>query len=159
MRTYKSNRPSAEKTKRNAPRRGVQAIAVSAAMVIIAVAIALALTFGLRKPPVSDDVQTDVPPVSITFSAPLNQCTVTKQASLNKLVYNETLKQWRTHNGVDFEAKNGDEVFTIAPGTVTAVEHTIIEGVVVTVTHANGYVSTYKGLASAAVSKDDKVEA
>ena len=81
-----------------------------------------------------------------------------KQASLNKLVYNSTLKQWRTHNGADFVASADSSVLSVADGTVSKVENTILEGVVVTVAHAEGYVSVYKGLESAQVAEGDEVK-
>ena len=163
MRTYKSNRPSAEKTKQRMPKRGVQAAVISAAIIVIAVVLTLSLVFGLRKAPVENDVPIVTPPGEEkpnprTCSAPLTSCTVIKTAALDKLVYNDTLKQWRTHNGVDFEAAAGSDVFTIASGTVTSVENTILDGMVVTVEHAEGYSSTYKGLEKAAVAKGDKIE-
>ncbi len=162
MKTYKTNRASDKPKKLG--KKGVHAIAISASVVLVAVALTLSLTFGLKKTdvPTDDGIHTDVPPVttpSLTFSAPLGECTVTHAAALDKLVYNDTLKQWRAHKGVDFEAAAGSEVLAIAPGTVTEVENTILEGVVVTVTHAEGYVSVYKGLDAAKVAKGDAVEA
>ncbi|MCI8413837.1 MAG: M23 family metallopeptidase [Clostridia bacterium] len=163
MRTYKSNRPTAEKSKKRMSKKGVYALAASASVVLIAVALTLSLTFGLRsnvpadeqdKPVVNDPIVN-----KITFTAPLTQCTVTNGAALNKLVYNDTLKQWRTHNGVDFEAAAGSDVLSVADGTVKSVENTILEGVVVTVEHAEGYVTIYKGLETAAVEAGETVTA
>ena len=163
MRTYKSNRPTAEKSKKRMSKKGVYALAASASVVLIAVALTLSLTFGLRsnvpadeqdKPVVNDPIVN-----KITFTAPLTQCTVTNGAALNKLVYNDTLKQWRTHNGVDFEAAAGSDVLSVADGTVKSVENTILEGVVVTVEHAEGYVTIYKGLETAAVEAGETVMA
>ncbi|MDE6397748.1 MAG: hypothetical protein K2L51_00340, partial [Clostridiales bacterium] len=108
MRTYKSSRPTAEKSRHKLGRRGKQAIAISASVVMVALALTLSLTFGLRgnKAPIDNnvvDVVTPPPPVvqPLTFNAPLGECTVKKAAALNSLVYNDTLKQWRAHTGVD----------------------------------------------------------
>lgn len=165
MKKYKSTRPTAEKSRKRLGRRGIHALAISASVLVVAVALTLSLTFGLRG---KTNVPTDegskpvvVPPVTekpVEFRAPLGECNILKAAALNKLVYNDTLKQWRTHNGVDFEAVAGSEVLSIAEGKVTGVETTILEGVVVTVTHADGYVSVYKGLESASVAEGDSVE-
>ncbi len=158
MRTYKSTRPSAEKRPGRISRKSAHAIAICASVAVVAVALALSLTFGLRtKTPTDNDTDVVVPPVQITFVAPLGECKITKPAALDKLVYNETLKQWRSHNGIDFEAKAGSEVMSIADGTVKSVENTILEGVVVTIEHAGGYTSIYKGLESASVAENDKV--
>lgn len=164
MRTYKSSRPTAEKSKKRMSKKGVYALAVSASVVLVAVALTLSLTFGLRGKndiPTNDDyTPVVVPPTpGISFSAPLGECAVIKAAALNRLVYNETLKQWRTHNGVDFEAAAGSDVLCVCDGTISAVESTILEGVVVTVQHAEGYVSIYKGLESAAVEAGETVSA
>lgn len=167
MRKYHSTRPAAEKSKKHLGRKGVGAIAISASVVLVALALTLSLTFGLRKPadvPDDNDVQQVVtpPPATeqpLTFVAPLGVCNVTKHAALDRLVYNDTLKQWRTHNGVDFEAAAGSEVLAVAPGTVQKVENTILEGVVITVTHAQGYTTVYKGLESASVAQGDSVDA
>lgn len=163
MRTYKRSSHTSEKPKKRMGKKGVYALAVSASVVLIAVALTLSLTFGLRKTdvPVDDGTHVDVPPVNnppaLTFGSPLSECTVKKAAAIDKLVYNETLKQWRTHNGVDFEAVADSDVYSVADGTVSKVENTILEGVVVTVTHAEGYVSIYKGLDSASVESGDTV--
>ncbi|MDE7395057.1 MAG: M23 family metallopeptidase [Clostridiales bacterium] len=165
MRTYKSNRSSSQTAKKESSGKKRTSIWVSAAAVLlVAVAVTLSLTFGLRKSPSNDSVTTVTPPVvekptPITFSAPLASCTVKKAAALNKLVYNDTLKQWRTHNGVDFEAASGSDVWVIADGKVDKVENTILEGTVITVSHKDGYVSIYKGLGSSAVQEGDAVSA
>ena len=74
--------------------------------------------------------------------------TAGKPAVLDKLVYNSSMNQWRTHNGMDFAAAEGTAVLAITDGTVSSVEHTQLEAAVVTIEHADGYVSIYKGLAS-----------
>lgn len=164
MRTYKRSAHASEHAKKRMSKKGIYAVAVTASVLLVALALTLSLTFGLRTPAPADNDYKPAdnpiePPAKIVFGAPLSQCTVVKEAALNRLVYNETLKQWRTHNGVDFEAAAGSDVLSVADGTVTNVENTILEGVVVTVTHDDGYVSVYKGLESASVQKDDTVEA
>ena len=163
MRTYNGGQRAAH-GKRKMSRRGKSILAVCTSVALVAVALTLALTLGLRgKAPANNDVQDVVtpPPVvdELTFGAPLGACTLKKQASVNRLVYNDTLKQWRAHPGVDLEAAAGSDVMAIAEGKVTGVENTILEGVVVTVTHRDGYVSVYKGLDTASVAVNDSVAA
>lgn len=55
-----------------------------------------------------------------------------------ELVYNETLKDWRTHNGVDIAAKEGTVVKATTAGTVKAVYQDALWGQVVEVEDANG---------------------
>ena len=165
MKRYKSSRSASQNAKKETSGKKKMSILVSAAAVLlIAVAVTLSLTFGLRKAPTDNSVPTGTPPPTeqpapLTFRAPLANCTVQKTAALNNLVYNDTLRQWRTHNGVDFEAAAGSDVWAIADGTVTKVQNTILEGTVITVSHKEGYVSIYKGLDSASVQEGDAVTA
>lgn len=64
----------------------------------------------------------------------------------DQLVYNATLKQWETHNGIDFTAASGSSVYSILDGTVIDVYTNLLEGSVVVVEHADGVVSTYGSL-------------
>lgn len=63
------------------------------------------------------------------------------------LVKSETLGDWRTHNGVDISAEQGAAVKSAAKGKVTAVRSDSLWGYVVEITHSNGVVSRYCGLA------------
>ena len=37
---------------------------------------------------------------------------------LCELIYNDTLKQWETHNGVDLKVASGSKVYSILDGKV-----------------------------------------
>ncbi len=63
------------------------------------------------------------------------------------LVKSETLGDWRTHNGVDISAEQGAAVKAAAKGKVTAVRSDSLWGYVVEITHSNGVVLRYCGLA------------
>ena len=39
----------------------------------------------------------------------------------DNLVYSKTMQDWRTHNGIDFAANEGDDVLAAADGTVEAI--------------------------------------
>ena len=77
----------------------------------------------------------------------------------DELVYNETLGDWRTHNGADYAAKAGDTVTPKQPGKVTAVREDALWGGVVEVTDADGLVWRYCGLTDPAVAAGDEVTA
>ena len=62
------------------------------------------------------------------------------------LVYNPTLGDWRTHDGVDIACAVGTEVKAIGKGVVTRVGEDGLTGVSVTVEHAGGYTATYSNL-------------
>ena len=76
----------------------------------------------------------------------------------SELVRNETTGSWQTHNGTDFAADVGAEVYAVAGGEVTEVKNDPVWGVTVTVDHLNGYVTRYCGLSQAlSVQKGDKL--
>ncbi len=68
--------------------------------------------------------------------------------SLEELLYSETMKDWRTHNGIDIAAKPGDQVKAAENGVVSKVFKDELFGVVVTVDHGNGVLSNYANLQS-----------
>lgn len=87
------------------------------------------------------------------FGAPL------QAFSGDTLLYNETLGDWRTHNGADYALETGAAVEAILPGRVAAVEDDALWGAVVTVEDAEGRQWRYCGLADAAVESGDDVAA
>ncbi|MDO4813452.1 MAG: M23 family metallopeptidase [Eubacteriales bacterium] len=68
--------------------------------------------------------------------------------SVDTLAYNETLGDWRTHDGIDIAANVGTPVLAACSGTVTAVKSDDLLGTCVTITHDGGYESTYANLQS-----------
>ena len=66
--------------------------------------------------------------------------------SVEQLIYDATLGDWRTHDGMDIEASAGAEVVAAAAGTVISVTEDSRLGVMVVVDHHNGYVTTYASL-------------
>ena len=92
-----------------------------------------------------------------SFSLPVENASVIREAAIDKLVYMPSLNMWKTHAGVDFSATENAPVKAIASGKVESVEETTLEGVVVTISHEDGLVSVYKSLASASVSAGDSV--
>lgn len=66
--------------------------------------------------------------------------------AMDRLVYDETLGDWRTHDGIDLQAEAGSAVSAAAAGTVLSVTDDDRMGVMVTIQHENGYVTTYASL-------------
>lgn len=80
--------------------------------------------------------------------------------SADELSYNETLGDWRTHEGVDLAAAVGDTVLSAAAGTVQSVRDDPLMGTTVTIAHDGGYETTYANLQDqAAVLAGDEVAA
>ena len=86
-----------------------------------------------------DNKPTDV---ETGYKIPVENAIVTTKY---EFAHNETLGQYRVHQGIDFEGKAGDSVCAVLDGTITEVvtDSTIGENYV-TISHANGVTSTYK---------------
>lgn len=80
--------------------------------------------------------------------------------SADRLTYDATLGDWRTHDGIDIRAEAGTEVVSAAAGVVASVEDDGRMGTTITVDHRNGYVTTYASLQpEASVLKGDEIPA
>lgn len=66
--------------------------------------------------------------------------------AMEQLSYNATTKDWRTHNGVDLAAEVGQEVKAAKSGTVLSVYDDAYYGMTVSLSHDDGYVTSYSGL-------------
>lgn len=66
--------------------------------------------------------------------------------SMDALSYNETTRDWRVHNGVDYGAEEGTPVLAAADGTVTEVKEDDLLGFCLVLRHSGGYETTYAGL-------------
>lgn len=85
---------------------------------------------------------------------------VVQRYSMDRLAYNGTTRDWRTHAGMDLAAPAGSEVRAAAEGTVAAVYEDELLGQTVAVEHPGGWVTHYANLAEEiAVSAGDRVEA
>ena len=108
-----------------------------------------------EEPPTGEPVsaqttpsETDVAepaPVVNRIVAPLNGETVSV-FSVDQLSYDETLGDWRTHDGIDIRAEAGTPVVATTAGTVLSVDEDGRLGVTVCIEHDGGYVTTYASL-------------
>lgn len=153
MKVYHSN---SEKPQKKGGKTAIISLTVCSVLVVVAIALALGLT--LRD---NDAVKSDLPATTnpIVYTMPIDGATTGQTFCITKLVYNKTLNQWRTHNGVDFMADRGTEVKAIYGGKVLEVKVTNLEGTVVTVDHGDGLVATYKGLEDVELQGGETVEA
>ncbi len=87
---------------------------------------------------------------AVIFYSPLS-LSVSKDYSMGIPVFSQTMKDYRTHNGVDFMGIKGENVKTTAEGTVVSVTKDAIWGNTVTIDHKNGIVSSISGLAEEAL--------
>ena len=73
--------------------------------------------------------------------------------SMDQLLYNPTLEDWRTHDGVDIAAAEGSSVLAASAGTVVAVDDDVLMGTTVVIEHSGGYHTLYANLQSPPVVK------
>ena len=66
--------------------------------------------------------------------------------AMDALSYNQTTRDWRTHDGIDIAAQAGTAVRAAMDGTVYTVYSDEIMGTTVVLRHAGGYVTTYASL-------------
>lgn len=69
--------------------------------------------------------------------------------SMTALTYNSTMRDWRTHDGLDIAAELGAQVKAAASGTVSRVYEDDMLGTTIVISHGNGLESLYANLASA----------
>lgn len=67
--------------------------------------------------------------------------------SMNDLIYNKTMADWRTHDGIDIEAQLGTKVLAVMDGTVEKVYNDDMYGTTVVIDHGNEIKSIYSSLA------------
>lgn len=80
--------------------------------------------------------------------------------SMDSLIYDETMGDWRTHDGLDIAAAAGTQVLAASAGTVVSVSDDALMGTTVVLKHSGGYQTTYANLQSKpTVSKGDSVSA
>lgn len=106
------------------------------------------------EPEIADpSAPTDAPAPSDTPAAPARLQTVTplegavsQPYSMDKLCYNPTTKDWRTHAGLDIAAPAGTVVQAAAAGRVQSVYEDAMLGQTVAIQHDGGFVTRYSNL-------------
>lgn len=111
-----------------------------------------------QNPSDSDDHQVNNP-VKVPETTHVQPVTgaVIRNFSGDTLVKDETMGDWRTHNGTDFACQKDEEARAFASGTVITVEERGLYGLCVTIDHGDGVVSTLAGLYTCRVKSGSKV--
>lgn len=144
MKTYQS---STKDKKKNFFKRHWHAVVIAASVAVVAAIVAISVVFSLPdSEPVDAPIQEQPPVVDVEPKVvmPMTGSEVGLDYAYHSLKWWDTLEIWKYHPAVDFVG-DGD-VVAISDGTVKAVEKTTLDGNVVTIEHADGYVSTYKSL-------------
>lgn len=116
---------------------------------------------GIPKPSTTLTTATTVPeeekPLTGDFAPPTTGKAI-KDFSEGEMVKSETMGDWRVHNGTDFSANTGDNVFAVQNCTVTSVDKDEMWGVTVTILCPGDMYVKYCGLEdSVKLKKGDKV--
>ncbi|MEF9921733.1 MAG: M23 family metallopeptidase [Anaerovoracaceae bacterium] len=90
------------------------------------------------------------PKEEASFIKPISKTatTISKDYSMDMVIYSKTLDQFMTHSGIDLEAPEDTQVVAIAAGTVTKVSNDGGLGITIEIAHKNGYISKYCNLST-----------
>lgn len=98
-----------------------------------------------EESPVPSSAPQQTQPEKLRTVPPLSG-SVTTLYAMDSLSYNETTRDWRVHNGVDYPGELGDPVSAAADGTVISVREDDSLGTTVVLRHTGGYETTYQNL-------------
>lgn len=87
----------------------------------------------------------DPEPPRVMFYRPVDG-EIIKGHSMDALVFSETMKDYRVHNGIDIATTVGMEVVAFSDGVVSSVTDDYFNGTTVAITHEQGVVSYYMNL-------------
>ncbi len=73
--------------------------------------------------------------------------------------FSDTLGEWVTHNGVDFEASEGDAVKAAAAGKIVSVHQDVLWGDVIEIKHEGNLITRYCGVTADSVAEGQSVQA
>lgn len=82
---------------------------------------------------------------SLSFVLPIDG-EIFADYSNGQMVKNETMGDWRSHNGIDIKADEGTPVKAVANGVVTAVKSDALWGFVIEIEHSGDLKSIYCGM-------------
>lgn len=106
-----------------------------------------------------EEKPTDTPPMpDKNFYLPTENA-VSLGYSEEKLVFSDTLGDWRTHLATDFEGEAGDRITAVSYGTVIDVYDDELYGTTVVIEHEKDILSKYSGLRNITVKSGDTVTA
>ncbi|MGN1208259.1 MAG: peptidoglycan DD-metalloendopeptidase family protein [Christensenellales bacterium] len=126
--------------------------------VLAVVLVALVITISLATTNTNEDVAPVINQDTVKFVMPIANATISKSYNVEELQYDKALNCWKIHKGLDLVAGVGDDVFACFDGTVTNISSNYLDGTTIEISHADGLVSIYQGLASeTAVKVGDKV--
>ena len=112
---------------------------------------AAAATEAPTEPTAPSTVQVSAP-ATVTqpvYALPVRESEILRGYSGDELIPDETMGDWRTHNGVDFLCDEGDEVLAVLAGSVERIYSDVMLGNCVLIDHGAGLKTLTCGLAAA----------
>ena len=85
-------------------------------------------------------------PPQIILKNPVDQTKVIGSHVVEALVFNSTLQQWSTHEGIDLESAAGSPVYAAMDGTIVSAQSDALWGNVVVIRHDSQLQTLYAGL-------------
>lgn len=85
-------------------------------------------------------------PIEVKRTDPVENSEVINEFSGNRLVYFETLKDWRVHKGADYSAEVGEEIYAVANGIITDFFKDTLYGNGIKLEASDGFTIVYYGV-------------
>ena len=127
-------------------------------LVVLAVIVTLAAVRNTTPIDSTIDMNEPVSNTEIVFGNPVSEINLMKDYSNTKLQYSKTYGWWQAHKAVDFEAKEGSDVYAVMDGTVKEVTYNYLMGNIVKLDIGGGITVVYASLAGdVPVKAGDKV--
>lgn len=82
----------------------------------------------------------------LTFVMPLKTYTIGEAFVNDDVVYNATMNEWSTHEGIDFITEKPESVMSTADGVVESIDYSTLEGTIIIIRHTDEIKSVYKSL-------------
>lgn len=103
-----------------------------------------------------EEIQQDKPDLE-SMKAPLSG-ELTREFTMDDLVYYEAIGEWRVHKGIDIKPKDTLLIESVLSGKVEAVNNSEITATEIIIDHGNNVKTLYSNLVSANVKAGDTVE-
>lgn len=132
-------------------KRNSYALSVSACVVLAITLISVsAISLSNENKQVNDVTNTPTVPVvsetEVVFVSPIENGTVIKEYADDHLLEDKTSGYWQTHQAVDYACEVGTKVRAVYDGKVEKIEQSMMDGVVITISHSGGLKTVYRCL-------------
>lgn len=127
---------------------------------LMVLALIITLVAVRNTTPTNSTIDMNVPvsKTEVIFSNPVSEVSLMKDFSSTKLQYSKTYGWWQSHKAIDFEAKEGSDVYAVMDGTIKEVTYNYLMGNIVKLDVGGGIVVVYASLANdVPVKAGDKV--